>query len=104
MAMTDSPTNLCTTCGERPPHDALSRCLPCVKAAAEVNRQKRAAAEARVAARGHGPKLAEAVQALQATGRLPPNLRPVEFVKRIHVQLRADVERGLARRVAREGE
>jgi hypothetical protein len=75
--MTDSPANLCTTCGERPQWGALSRCVPCVQAAAEVDRQTRAAAEARVAARGHGPKVAEAVQALRAAGKLPTNLRPV---------------------------
>lgn len=33
--------------------------------------------------RGHGPKIAEAVQALRAAGELPANLRPVERDRRI---------------------
>ena len=33
--------------------------------------------------RGHGPKIAAAVRALHAEGRLPTDLRPVERVRRI---------------------
>jgi hypothetical protein len=53
MAIIDS-SDLCVKCGERPRLGALSRCRPCVQAVAEVDRQNRAAAEARVAAREHG--------------------------------------------------
>ena len=88
-ALTDGPLDLCTICGEHPRWGALSRCVRCIQASAEVDRQTRAAAEARVMARGHGPKIAEAVRALQAAGKLPPNLRPIELEKRIHICLRA---------------
>jgi hypothetical protein len=40
---------MCTLCRERPRVGALSRCAICVKAAAEVDRQTRQAAESRVA-------------------------------------------------------
>ena len=53
MATIDS-SDLCVTCGGRLRLVALSRCRPCVQAVADVDRQKRAAAEARVAARWHG--------------------------------------------------
>jgi hypothetical protein len=39
--------------------------------------------------RGFGPKLNEAIGALNARGELPPGLRPVELRNRIFAELRA---------------
>ena len=48
---TDAISRLCIQCRTRPRLGALSRCGDCVKAAAEVDRQSRQAAESRVATR-----------------------------------------------------
>src|SRR5262245_49742496 len=53
-ALTDEPLDLCATCGQRPRWGTLSRCVPCVQAAADADRQARAAAEASVNARRPG--------------------------------------------------
>lgn len=40
--------------------------------------------------RGHGPKIAEAVRALERDGALPPNLRPVQVRRLITDWLKAN--------------
>ena len=87
VADRDEPPSLCNACGEHPRLGSLARCAHCVRAAADVDRQTRAAAEARVMARGHGRKIAEAERRLWPDGRIESWRRPCEVFKLINNEL-----------------
>lgn len=52
---TSEAPGLCSECGEHPRLGALSRCRHCIRAAADADRQTRAAAEARLRERQGRP-------------------------------------------------